>query len=152
MKYYRVTAPFLTVAGQLHLTDAQADARNGMLHPIDGQPGHYATRQPVGFKLGEVFGASADLRPGTAEVLDMAERDFTRTVLAERRAAADKKAAILKARADSQAKLAKLREQRERDQAEAAARAAAARKAKLAAAEKKLPPTPAPQLPLNGEQ
>ena len=151
MKYYRVTAPFLTVAGQLHLTDAQADARRSMLRPIEGQPSHFATRQAVGFKLGEVFGASADLRPGTAEVLDMSEREFTRAALAERRAAEDKKAAILKARADSQAKIAKLREQRERAQADAQARAAAARKAKLAAAEKKAPAVAA-GLPLSSEQ
>lgn len=124
MNYYRITVPFTAVAGLLHLTDAQADARKSMLDPVPGQPGQYATRQAVGFKAGEVFGSAGEIQG--AERLEMTEADFAKAIVAEREDAAARKAAILKARADREAKIKAVAAQRQKDKE---AKAAAIRKA-----------------------
>lgn len=120
MNYYRITAPFLTVVGQVHLTDAQAAARKTMLDPLPDLPGQYATRQAIGFKKGEILGCSATL--DGAEPLRMTEADFQRAVLAERAAAAAAKAAMLKTRAEREARFKALAAQRLKER-EAKARA-----------------------------
>lgn len=137
MKYYRITAPFLAVAGQVHLTDAQVSARRTMLASLDAATygeNRFATKQAVGFKLGEELGCSADLPRGGAELLDIKPVAFERRVREERAAAAADKTRAMKARADGEAKLRRVREQREKDTAAKREAADRARKAKVEAA------------------
>ncbi len=89
MKYVKVISAFTSVAGKLHLTDAQADARTAMLTPVKGEPNHFATRVPVGFKLDEVFGWDvAEIEKKERSSVEEVKIDFDKRIKDERAAAA----------------------------------------------------------------
>lgn len=148
MKYFRVTAPFLKLAGTLHLTDSQYLARKASLTPIGKGGSRYSTTEPVGFKFGETLGFDGEVDPSSVEQLHMDSRQFDGVVRGIRQAAANAKAKVLAQRkADDEARAARgdpmaARLSRERVAEEAdrarrvreAAEAAAAEEQRIAAA------------------
>lgn len=95
MKYYEAQALLAVSAGAtLHLTDAQASARDYGVTAIKGQANHFKANQPLQFKKGEVFGSTA--APGDKALeLKTGAREFEARIRSDRQAAVDAKAKLL---------------------------------------------------------
>ena len=101
MHYYLIVGGYTAVRGTLHLTDAQAAPRlHALTRLLAAEHGEnrYATREPVGFKMGETFGCDAPPPRALAEPVEMTSAQFDKRVKAERESAAADKRQTLAAR------------------------------------------------------